>query len=264
MRARPPKAGPPLAERAKQSMRTIKLVIAFQGTRFEGWQSQKNGKTLQEVFEKHLAQILKEKTDLVSSSRTDSGVHARGMAAHFLTKSRLPDAKIQAALNHYLPEDVVVLSAKTVPASFHARYGAKYKIYEYVIWNSRVRPAYDLAHFCLWHTQRLDPSKMRKAAKHLLGKHDFSSFRDSGDEEKDPVRNIHSILIRKSGKTVRIQIRANGFLRHMVRVIAGTLIEVGRGKIAPEQVMPILRSKDRRKAGPTAKAQGLTLLRVQY
>jgi tRNA pseudouridine38-40 synthase len=240
------------------------IRIAFQGTRYEGWQSQKNGKTLQEIFEKHLARILQEKTDLVSSSRTDSGVHARGMVAHFRTKSKLPDVKLRDALNYYLPQDVVVLSTQTAPASFHARYDAKYKIYEYVIWNSRTRPTYDLAPFSLWYTRKLDIFKMRKTVRYFLGKHDFSAFRDSGDEEKNAVRNIHSILIRKSGPRVSIQIRANGFLRHMVRVIVGTLIEVGRGKLPISHVKLIVESKNRKKAGPTAKPQGLTLLKVSY
>jgi tRNA pseudouridine38-40 synthase len=245
-------------------VRVVRLLIAFQGTRYEGWQSQKNGKTLQEIFEKYLAKILKAKTDLISSSRTDSGVHARGMVAHFKTRAKLPDNKIQDALNYYLPQDAVVLSAKTVPPSFHARYAAKYKVYEYVIWNSRTRPAYDLAPFCLWQTTGLNVSKMRKAAKELLGKHDFSAFRDSGDKEKNPVRNIHSILIRKNGPKIAIRVRGNGFLRHMVRIIAGTLIEVGRGKLPPTRVKHILESQDRTQSGPTSQPHALTLLKVAY
>ncbi len=246
------------------TVRAIKLVIAFQGTRYEGWQSQKNGNTLQEIFEKHLSRIFKEKIILFSSSRTDSGVHARGLVAHFKTKSALPDNKIQDALNYYLPQDVVVLSAKTAAVSFHARFQAKSKIYEYQIWNSRVRPAYDLTPYCLWVPARLDISKMKSAAKHFIGKHDFSAFRDSGDEERDPVRQVYSLTIQKKGSMLTLRIRGNGFLRHMIRVIAGTLIEVGRDKMPPAAISTILLSKDRRKAGPTAKAQGLTLHKVQY
>ena len=245
-------------------MRTIKLVIAFQGTRYDGWQSQRTGKTLQEVFEKQLARILTEKTNLTSSSRTDSGVHARGLVAHFKTKSHLPDAKLQAALNYYLPEDVLVLSAKTMPNDFHARYHAKSKTYEYLIWNSRTRPVYDLAPYCLWHGGDLDIPKMKKAARVLVGKHDFSAFRDSGDDEKDPVRTIYSILIRKTGPTVSILVRGNGFLRHMVRIVAGTLIQAGRGKLTIEDIKSGLASKNRKNTGPTSKALGLTLLKVQY
>jgi len=245
-------------------MRTVKLVIAFQGSRYDGWQSQLTGKTLQEVFEKQLARILTEKTNLTSSSRTDSGVHARGLVAHFKTKSALPDFKLQAALNYYLPEDVLVLSAKTMPSDFHARYHAKSKTYEYLIWNSRTRPAYDLAPYCLWHGGPLDVAKMRQAARVLVGKHDFSAFRDSGDEEKDPVRTIYAIVIRKTGPKVSIRVRGNGFLRHMVRIVAGTLIQAGRHKLTIEDIKSGLASKNRKKTGPTSKALGLTLLKVQY
>ncbi len=245
-------------------MRTVKLVIAFQGTHYDGWQSQRTGKTLQEIFEKQLARILTEKTHLTSSSRTDSGVHARGLVAHFKTKSTLTDTKLQAALNYYLPEDVLVLSAKTVTNDFHARYHAKSKTYEYLIWNSRTRPIYDLASYCLWHGGAMNINKMRKAARLLVGKHDFSAFRDSGDDEKDPVRTIYSILIRKTGSKVSIRVRGNGFLRHMVRILAGTLIQAGRGKATPESVQTALLSKNRKLSGPTSKALGLTLLKVQY
>ena len=245
-------------------MRTVKLVIAFQGTRYDGWQSQRTGKTLQEVFEKHLARILTEKTNLTSSSRTDSGVHARGLVAHFKTKSVLPDAKLQAALNYYLPEDVLVLSAKTVADTFHARYHAKSKTYEYLIWNSRTRPVYDLAPFCLWYPGPLNLSKMRRAARLLVGKHDFSAFRDSGDDEKDAVRTLYSILIRKTGPKVSIRVRGNGFLRHMVRILVGTLLQASRGKLTIEDIKRAKNAKNRKKTGPTSKALGLTLLKVQY
>ena len=245
-------------------MRTVRLVIAFQGTRFDGWQSQRTGKTLQEIFEKQLVRILGEKTNLHSSSRTDSGVHAKGLVAHFKTKNALPDAKIQAALNFYLPQDVLVVSAKTMSADFHARYHAKSKTYEYLIWNSPIRPAYDMAPYCLWHPSPLNLVKMRQATKVLVGKHDFSAFRDSGDDERDPVRTIYSILIRKTGARLSIQVRGDGFLRHMVRILAGTLIQVGRAKLPIQDIKSARDAKNRKKTGPTAKAHGLTLLKVQY
>ena len=245
-------------------MRTVKLVIAFQGTHFDGWQSQRTGKTLQELFEKNLERILNQKVDLISSSRTDAGVHARGMAAHFKTKSRLPDAKIKDALNYYLPPTTVVLSAKTAPDKFHARYDAQSKTYEYLIWNSRTRPAYDLAPYCLWVPARLDTVKMAKAARYWVGRHDFSAFRDASEEERNPVRTLYSIRIRKNGPKISIQVRGNGFLRHMVRILVGTLIEVGRGKLSIKHIESIEKTKDRKKSGPTAKAHGLTLLQVRY
>ena len=245
-------------------MQTIRLLIAFQGTHYAGWQSQLNGKTRQELFEKHLSRILKEKIVLHGSSRTDSGVHAKGFVAHFKTKNPLSEEKIKDALNFYLPKDVVVLSAKKAPNSFHARFDAKHKTYQYEIWNHPTRPAYDKAPFVLWVAQRLDVPKMQKAAKYLIGKHDFNAFRDSGEEERKTVKHIKSLSIRKEGSSIWIRITADGFLKHMVRVIAGTLIEVGRHKITPQAIPGILASKDRRKAGPTAKSLGLTLLKVQY
>lgn len=245
-------------------MRTVKIVLGFQGTRYEGWQSQRNGKTLQEIFEKVLTRIFGRETPIVGSSRTDSGVHALGFAAHFKVKSALPDAKIKQALNFYLPQDIVVFSAKTVGAKFHARFSAKHKLYRYSIWNDPTRPLFE-APFVLWHPKKLNVAQMKKAARCLVGKHDFSAFCDKGgDERHSYVRNIRSLQIKRAGKSIHIDISANGFLRHMVRILVGTLLEVGRGRTKPEAVRAALQSKDRAQAGPTAKALGLTLVRVTY
>jgi tRNA pseudouridine38-40 synthase len=184
--------------------------------------------------------------------------------AHFATKSQMTDEKIVQATNYFLPPDIVVLSAKTVKPSFHAQYSAKGKTYQYVIWNSRVRPSYDVAPYALWKPTALDVAKMRLAAKVLVGKHDFSAFRDSGEDERNPVRTIRSLKITKVGSKIAITVIGDGFLRHMIRVIAGTLVEVGRGRFTPEQVRVILNSKDRKKAGPTIQAKGLTLIKVHY
>ena len=245
-------------------MRTVKLVIGFQGTRYEGWQSQRKNNTLQELFEKILHRILKEKVSLLSSSRTDSGVHALGLAAHFKTKNPLPDEKIKEALNFYLPRDVVVFSAKTMANDFHARYHAKSKLYRYQIWNQPTRPLFEDP-FVLWVPHSLDAGLMKKAAKSLLGKHDFSAFQNkAGDEAKNPVRELKRISVKKEKSLLLIEIEANGFLRHMVRIIVGTLMEVGRKKLVPQKLAQILKSKDRRQAGPTAKPHGLCLVRVDY
>jgi tRNA pseudouridine38-40 synthase len=245
-------------------LRTVKIVLGFQGTRYEGWQSQRNGKTLQEVFEKVLTRIFGHDTPIVGSSRTDSGVHALAFAAHFRAQSKLPDAKIKQALNFYLPPDIVVFSAKSVGAKFHARFSAKHKLYRYSIWNDPTRPLFE-APFVLWHPKKLNVSNMKKAAKALVGRHDFSAFCDKGgDERHSYVRKIRSLKITRSGKQIHIDISANGFLRHMVRILAGTLLEVGRGKMKPEAVRAALHSKDRAQAGPTAKALGLTLIRVTF
>ena len=243
--------------------RVIKLVIGFEGTRYGGWQSQKNGKTVQETFEKILLKILKERTHLTGSSRTDSGVHALGFAASFKTKSKLPDKSLKNALNYYLPRDIVVYSAKTQARDFHARFDAKSKIYEYKIWNSPTRPLFE-APTVLWYPHLLDPALMKKAARALLGRHDFSAFQDKSGDERNPVRRLTRLYIRKEGALIRITVQGDGFLNHMVRIIAGTLIEAGRGKLKPEKVAQILRSRDRSQAGPTAKAMGLTLLKVNY
>ena len=244
-------------------LRIVRLDLGFQGTRYEGWQSQRNNRTVQELFEKHLAKILSEKVDIHGSSRTDSGVHARGYVAHFLTRSKLPDNKIKDALNHYLTADVVVFGAKTVKPSFHARFSAKSKIYQYDIWNSPTRPLWE-APFTLWYSGPLDVMEMKKAASHFLGKHDFRALKDAGDAKENTVRTIKKISVMKKGDLIRLTVQGDGFLTHMVRIIAGTLIEVGRGRMHADQIPKIIASKTRSKAGPTAKALGLTLVKVIY
>ena len=245
-------------------MRTVRLLIAFQGTHYLGWQSQRNGKTVQELFESRLARILKEKVNIHGCSRTDAGVHAKGFVAHFKTKSPLPDAKIKDALNFYLPKDIVVLSSSTARDEFHARFSAKSKTYQYEIWNQRTRPVYDKAATVLWVTQKLDVSSMRKAAKFLIGRHDFNAFRDSGEEERQTIKTVKRLVISRKNHAIQIKITADGFLKHMVRVIVGTLIEAGRKRITPGTIPTILKSKNRRHAGPTVKPQGLTLLKATY
>ncbi len=244
-------------------MRVVRLLIGFDGTRYEGWQSQRSGNALQHLFETTLHRILKEKTDLISSSRTDSGVHAKGMVAHFKTKSALPDETLKRAVNFYLPKDVLAYSVKTVPSKFHARYSAKSKIYEYRIWNSPTRPLFE-APFVLWVPNPLDAALMKKAALHFKGRHDFRAFKDAGDEKENTVRYVRHLSVSRKSEEIVIRIEADGFLTHMVRVIAGTLIEAGRKKISPGAIPTILKSKDRSQAGPTAKACGLVLLRVNY
>lgn len=248
----------------KKTLRAVKLVIGFDGTRYEGWQSQRNNNTIQEILEKNLSKIFSgEKINLHGSSRTDSGVHAKGLVAHFSAQSALPDEKIKDALNFYLPGDIVVLEAATVGSDFHARYGAKSKIYQYDIWNDRTRPLFQ-APYVLWYPNSLNVTSMKKAAAHFIGEKDFRAFKDSGDEKKNTVRTVKKLSVQKKGSLIRITIQADGFLTHMVRVIAGTLMEAGRGRVRAADIPAILRSKDRRKAGPTAKALGLTLVKVIY
>ena len=248
----------------QKSLRTVKLTIGFDGTRYEGWQSQKNNRTIQELFEKHLSKICSgEKIGVVGSSRTDSGVHARGFVAHFHTQAKLSDQKIKDALNFYLPRDIVVFQAKTVRANFHARYSAKSKVYQYDIWNDPTRPLFE-APFALWYAGQLQIDLMKKAARYFVGKHDFRAFRDSGDEKKNTIRTIKKISIQKKGSLIRILIEGDGFLTHMVRIIIGTLMEVGKGRMEPDKIPNVIRSKNRSQAGPTVKSLGLTLLKVTY
>ncbi len=244
-------------------MRTVRLLIAFQGTRYEGWQSQKKGSTVQEIFEKHLRRICKEPVTVIGCSRTDSGVHARGFVAHFKTTSALPDPKIKAALNFYLPKDIAVQNAKTVSADFHARFHAKSKIYVYQIYNHPTRPVFEEP-YVYWYPFELDVPGMKKAAAFFKGRHDFAAFRDGDREMKTTVRTIKKITVSKKKDILEIAVEGDGFLMHMVRIIVGTLIWVGQGKLAPSKIPSILHAKKRAVAGPTAKAQGLTLLSVKY
>lgn len=244
-------------------MRTVRLLIGFDGSRFEGWQDQKKGRTLQELFEKLLLKILKEPVSVISSSRTDSGVHALGLVAHFRTQSLLPDSKIKEALNFYLPKDVLVRSAKTVSSDFHARYSARSKVYRYTIWNSKTRPLFE-APYVLWYPKRLNVRAMRLSARSFVGRHDFRAFMDGKNEKKSSVRYLKRLSVQKNKRLIQITAEGDGFLRHMVRIIAGTLLEAGRGRLRPEVMADILKSKDRKNAGPTAKAHGLTLVKVRY
>lgn len=246
----------------RNDTRTVKLVIAFDGTRYEGWQSQRTGKTLQEVFEKTLGRIFGQPTPVVGSSRTDSGVHAEGFAAHFKTKSGLSDRAIQRALNFYLPQDIVVLNAETVRPDFHARFDTKSKTYRYTIFTGSTRPIFE-APYVLWQPHFLNVPLMKRAAFCLVGRHNFKAF-SNRDEEKNYVRTIRRITIIRGPKRITFTIAADGFLKQMVRILVGTLMEVGRGKLPPEAVRDILKSKDRKQAGPTARAHGLTLVRVRY
>lgn len=244
-------------------MRTVQLILGFEGTHYEGWQSQRKNKTIQEVFERILSKILKGSVTVFGCSRTDSGVHARQFVAHFKTPAALPDEKIKDALNYYLPKDVTVFKARTAHESFHARFDAKSKLYRYRIWNDRTRPLFE-RNYTYWHPNPLNILAMRRAAKHLVGRHDFSAFQAQSGDGRNPVKTLKKVQLRCKKPLIEIDVEGTGFLRHMVRIIAGTLIEVGRGRMNPDAVKEILSSKDRKKAGSTAKPQGLILWKVSY
>lgn len=254
-------------------MRRILLKLQYDGSAYNGWQVQPFGRTIQGMLQDCLLKLTSEKVTVIGAGRTDAGVHALGQIAVFDSRSRLPTDVIRRALNALLPPDIRVMGIDEVTGDFHPRYNARSKTYFYLIANMREVPVF--VHKYVWQMSAdLDIEGMKAGSTHLLGPHDFSSFRGSGCGAKDPVKNIYRIEIETlrelessakfPGNFVRITAEADGFLRHMVRNIVGTLVEVGRGKISPEKMHEILEEKDRRLAGPTAPPQGLFLEKVIY
>lgn len=244
-------------------MRNIKLTVSYDGTAYVGWQRQKNGVSVQEVIEKALRKIAGERVRLIGAGRTDSGVHASGQVANFRTNSRLAPERIKRALNSRLPEDIAVSAADEVGPDFHAQFSARRKRYRYTILNSDSCDPF-VRKFAAHYPYRLDLPAMRKAARYLVGKHDFRAFQNSGSVRKDTVRTVRKIAVEKNGPLIYIDIEADGFLYNMARNIAGTLIEVGRGKMPASGAKAILSGKDRRYCGPTAPAHGLCVIKVIY
>jgi len=245
-------------------MRNIKLTIEYDGTGYHGWQIQPNTPTIQGVLEEKIGVITGEHVALIASGRTDAGVHALGQVANFKTGSRISLQGLKRGLNSLLPNDIAVRRVEAVREDFHARFSAKSKLYEYRVSNSSVLAP--MERDFSWHVpQRLDLEKMRVAARLLLGTHDFSSFRAAQSDNLNPVRTLMALEIRRNRKRIfSFRVRADAFLKHMVRNIVGTLMEVGRGKIAPESVTEILEAKDRTRAGTTAPPNGLFLVEVEY
>jgi tRNA pseudouridine38-40 synthase len=245
-------------------MRNIKLMIEYDGTNYLGWQVQPKGATLQGIIEEKLGLLTGESIQLFGSGRTDSGVHAIGQVAHFKTQSQMDVHSMQRALNSLLPRDIVIQKIGEVGEGFHARRHSKSKIYEYRILNRNLRSAFQRGY--AWHIpQKLNLTEVKKATQCLVGEHDFSSFRSAGSPTRTTVRRvIRAEWKRGRDGFIRFEIEANGFLKQMVRAIIGTLVEVGKGKMNAEEFRKILESKDRKKAGPTAPAQGLFLKEVKY
>ncbi|MDD3339369.1 MAG: tRNA pseudouridine(38-40) synthase TruA [Lachnospiraceae bacterium] len=244
-------------------MKRVKLTVAYDGTNFCGWQTQVNGNAVQDVLNRHLCDLLGEDVKTMGASRTDSGVHARGNVAVFDTDARIPVEKICFALNARLPEDIRVLRSEEVDGAFHPRFTQTVKTYEYCIWNDVFAdPMHRL--YAMHAYGNLDDRAMDRAAQYLLGEHDFVSFCSAGNQTLTTVRTIFEIGVRREGCLVTMRIRGNGFLYNMVRIIAGTLIEVGQGKCSAECVEGILTACDRSQAGPTAVAKGLTLVGIKY
>jgi tRNA pseudouridine38-40 synthase len=244
-------------------MRNIKLTIAYDGTEFHGFQMQPDLRTVQGVLQETIERVTSHPVSIIGSGRTDAGVHARAQVVNFHTTSRIPVEKWPIALNTRLPNDLVVQAAEEVPEDWHARFSAKGKVYRYVIDRGPYPDVFQrLYAFHYPYPLRIEP--MIEAARHLVGRHDFTSFCAANTPLEDKVRLLQAVDLTEDGHLLRITCRGEGFLYNMVRIIAGTLLDVGRGKIAPDEIPVILEAKDRTRAGLTAPAHGLTMWEVLY
>lgn len=246
-------------------MKNIKLVMEYDGTGFAGFQIQPSGRTVQGVLQEALKRLTGEPVKLIGAGRTDAGVHARGQVANFQTESSIPGERFAPALNggRCMPGDLRILESSEAPPEFHARYSATRKTYEYLVYRKTEGAVMHRDHALIL-TEALDLDAMREAAAYLMGTHRFKSFCASGSGVKRLVRTVKELAVEERGEWLKFTVTADGFLYHMVRNIVGTLLLVGEGKISPEDVKTILESEDRRRAGPTAPAQGLYLVRVEY
>ena len=245
--------------------RTIALVTEYDGTRFLGWQSQRDGRTVQGTLEGALSGLFECPVTLYGCSRTDGGVHATGHVSHFRAAGTIPTDRIPYALNPSLPDDVAIRLAADVPEDFHARYGARAKRYSYHIWNTRTRPA--IHRRTMGHEPRLlDMDAMRAAAAYMTGTRDFIAFMAAGGSTARTVRNMMEVRVERSPAepVITITVTGDGFLYNMVRILSGTLLYAGLGKTRPDEIPEILLSRDRLQAGKTMPARGLTLEAVFY
>lgn len=244
-------------------MRRIKIIVSYDGTNYCGWQLQPNGITIEEMLNRALRKLTGEEITVIGASRTDSGVHALGNVAVFDTASSIPPAKFAPALNQSLPADIVIVESAEVPGNWHPRYQNSCKIYEYHIIQAKTPiPTKRFTNYFV--SYDLDIAKMREGARCLIGEHDFASFCSSRTQAKSTVRTIYDLKIVESGNEIVIWICGNGFLYNMVRIIAGTLIQVGRGFYNPTEVKEILDARKRTSSGVTAPPQGLILAAIEY
>ncbi len=245
------------------STKRVRLTVAYDGTHYHGWQIQKNGITIESELNRCLSELLQEPIEVIGASRTDAGVHAWGNIAVFDTTARMPAEKISYALNQRLPEDIRIQKSEEVALDWHPRYCDSRKTYEYRIYRSEfpmpVKRLYSLFTYV-----KLDVEKMKEAAGYLVGEHDFKSFCTVGAQVESTVRTIYEVSVTEEGADLVIRVTGNGFLYNMVRILAGTLLEVGQGKKTPEQIPDILEAKERTAAGPTAPAHGLTLIKYEF
>jgi tRNA pseudouridine38-40 synthase len=244
-------------------MQRYKITIEYKGTAYAGWQTQKNATSVQETLEKAFEKVLGSKVNIVGSGRTDAGVHAMGQVAHFDFDTRIPADKIPYAVNSMLPSDISVKACEKVDLEFHARFSPKSKTYVYRMYYSPF-PSPLLADTYHWITKRPDVELMKLGAQLFVGEHDFKFFRATGSNVKDTVRTIYSIKIEEIENRIEISVTGNGFLYNMVRILSGTLLYIGIGKLTIKDVYDIIGKGDRRRAGKTLPANGLCLLKVDY
>ncbi|WP_456434401.1 tRNA pseudouridine(38-40) synthase TruA [Thermosulfuriphilus sp.] len=246
-------------------MRNIKLTIEYDGTNYLGWQKQRVGPTIQGVLEETLSRILNHRVSVRGAGRTDAGVHALGQVANFKTTSRMDTASLKRALNALLPRDMAIIKVEEVELKFHAQFSAKRKTYFYQIISRPVRSAI-WRNYAWWLPDRLDLEAMRACLPHICGRRDFASFRNTGTSTKTTVRTVYEAIIKRVpvAGMIRFEITADGFLRYMVRNLAGALVRVGQGRMSPEEFVALMEARDRSLAPPPAPPQGLYLKEVVY
>lgn len=244
-------------------VRNIKLKVSYDGTQYHGWQTQLNRVTIQETIEQAICIIMKQKVNLTGSGRTDSGVHALGQIANFTADTNIPEEKIKIALNSILPNDIRIIESVDVPMEFNSRFDAHDKTYMYQIYNDNVWSPFYSKYSCFVPVS-LDFDKMTEAAKYLVGTHDFKGFMAAGSDVKTSVRTVYETKLIKENQVIKFYINGSGFLYNMVRIIAGTLIDIGKGKKSINCIEEAIINKDRTLLGQTAPAQGLFLMNVSY
>jgi tRNA pseudouridine38-40 synthase len=246
-----------------ESLRNVRVLVSYDGSRFFGWQRQEGFMTVQQALEEAIEALLGTTATVFGAGRTDTGVHALGQVANFHVATRLSDERLVFALNAHLPEGIVVRDLETCPDDWHAQKCASGKRYAYLVATSRFPPAFGRAHVH-WIPDALDLGAMRRAAAAFRGRHDFGSLASSGSPRRSNVRTLRSLHLVARRKGLALVVEGDGFLYNMVRTLAGTLLEVGRGKRDPEDIGSLLAARDRRQAGPTAPPGGLFLVRVLY
>lgn len=244
-------------------MKRVMLIVAYDGTNYHGWQMQPNAVTIEQILNEKLSELLKEDIQVIGASRTDAGVHAEGNVAVFDTNTSIPGEKISYALNHLLPEDIVIQESFEVEPDFHPRKCDSIKTYQYRILNRNFNlPVKGRNAFHFY--RKLDLDKMREAAAYFVGKHDFKNFCSSHTQAKSTIRIIYSFDIEEEDEEIVLTVSGNGFLYNMVRMLTGTLLDVGTGRMSPDKIPELLAAKERVHSPNTAPARGLTLLDIEY